>query len=69
MKVPSEKEIEDLVTEIIESVENDWGKFGDLSDWTRKELVNKLRKVRRMLRFKVRRVDIKLKSNSAVKTK
>ena len=50
MKAVREKDIFKEIDELIESLKNDWSKWGDISDWTRKDAINKLRKIKRMIR-------------------
>lgn len=62
MKAVREIDIFNEIDELINSIKNDWSKWGDVSDWTRREAISRLKKVKRMLKaprivdFKIRRI-------------
>lgn len=49
MKTTSEKQIKERIQKLIDSVEHDYSKYGDLSEWTRKETLKELRGIKRMI--------------------
>jgi len=61
MKNYTEKQIFQEIDSLISSINKDYSKFGDLSDWVRKETISKLRKVKRMIKAP-RIVDFKNRS-------
>ena len=50
MKPIREKDILVKIESLINEIKNDWSKYEPLSEWTRKGTINKLNKIKRMIK-------------------
>jgi hypothetical protein len=50
MKPIKQEDIDKEIDYLINSIKNDWSKFGDLSEWVREDLIKRLKRIKRMIK-------------------